>query len=87
MNIPIEEVQAQQASYLERRDMLLKDVDRAVIRRACCWSLEPAASSTSVVLQGEGRATTVEVAPLPRADGPTRHGAVAILTVVPPRLT
>lgn len=91
---PSAETFAARGAVLHLRGRKLRALDRrsdeqlqAVIRRACCWSLEPAASSTSVVLQGEGRATTVEVAPLPRADGPTRHGAVAILTVVPPRLT
>ena len=58
---------------------------QAAIRRACNWSLEPAASSTSVVLRSEGLTATAEVAPLPKACGPARHGAVAVVTIPPPR--
>ena len=85
---PSAETFAERSGVLQLRRRKLQAVDRrsderlqAVIRRACCWSLEPAAPSTSVVLQGDGLATTVEVAPLPRAEGPARHGAVAILMV------
>lgn len=76
------------AGVLHLRGRKIQAVDRqsderlqAAIRRACHWSLEPAPPSTSVVLRGENLATTVEVAALPRAWGPSRHGAVAIVTV------
>lgn len=59
---------------------------QAAIRRACNWSVDAPAPSMSVTLQGEGAPLTVEVAPLPRATGPSRHGAVAILTVAVPRI-
>lgn len=88
---PSAESFAQRADVLQLRGRKIQAVDRAsdqrlqaAIRRACCWSLEPAATSASVVLQGEDRTSTVEVAPLPRAQGPGRHGAVAILTVAQP---
>jgi hypothetical protein len=52
----------------------------AAIRLACGWAPEPTVRTTSVVLRGEGVVTTAQVAPLPCAWGPTRHGAVAVLT-------
>jgi hypothetical protein len=89
---PSAETFAIRGDVLHLRGRKIQAVDRrsdprlqAAIRRACYWSLEPVAPSTSVVLHGENLATTVEVAPLPRAGGPARHGAVAVLTVVQPR--
>jgi hypothetical protein len=86
------ETLAEGDGVLQLRRRKIQAVDRcgderlqAAIRRACNWSLESAVPSTSVVLRKEGLETTVEVAPLPRAWGPIRHGAVAIVTVQQPR--
>ena len=83
---------AERAGVLHLRRRKIQAVDRfsndrlqSAIRRACYWSVEPAAPSVSVLLRGEGASTTVEVAPLPRAAGPTRHGAVAIVTSPQPQ--
>jgi hypothetical protein len=83
---------AERAGVLQLRRRRIQALDRfsnerlqSAIRRACCWSAEPAAPSASVLLRGEGVATMVEVAPLPRAAGPTRHGAVAIVTIPQPQ--
>ena len=83
---------AERAGVLQFRGRKIQAVDRgsneqlqAAIRRSCNWSLGPAVPSTSVVLRGACHATTVEVAQLPRGGGPTRHGAVAMVTVPPPR--
>lgn len=83
---------AERACLLQFRGRKIQALDRGsneqlqtAIRRTCNWSLGPAAPSTCVVLRGEGVAATVEVAPLPRAAGPSRHGAVAIVTVQQPR--
>jgi hypothetical protein len=88
---PSAETFAARAGVLQLRRRKLQAVDRrsdeqlqAAVRRACCWSLDPVAPSTSVVLHGDNRSATVEVASLPRACGPARHGAVAIVTVARP---
>ncbi|MGH6910846.1 MAG: hypothetical protein ACREEG_11715, partial [Phenylobacterium sp.] len=85
------EIFAGQAGVLQLRSRKIYALDRygneqlqGAIRRACRWSIEPAVPSTSIVLRGESIATTVEVAQLPRAAGPSRHGAVAIVTVQQP---
>jgi hypothetical protein len=84
---------AEKAGVLQLKGRKIHALDRwsnehlqAAIRRACKWSIEPTVSSAAVVLRGEGLETTAEVAPLPRAWGPTRHGAVAIVTVPQPRI-
>jgi hypothetical protein len=81
------EVFAERAGLLQLRRRRLHALDRAsndqlqaAIRQACRWSLEPTFPSACVVLRGEGVVTTAEVAALPRAWGPTRHGAVAIVS-------
>jgi hypothetical protein len=86
------EIFAERSGLLQHRGRKIQAADRgsnehlqAAIRRACNWSLGPAVASTSVVLRGDGVATTVEVAQLPRGGGPIRHGAVAMLTVPQPR--
>jgi hypothetical protein len=78
---------AERAGVLQLRRRKIHAIDRAsndrlqaAIRQACNWSIEPTVPSTSVVLRGEGFVATAEVAALPRAWGPTRHGAVAIVT-------
>jgi hypothetical protein len=75
------------AGVLRLRRKQIQAVDRpsderlqAAIRRACGWSIAPTVGSASVVLRGENRVAAAEVAPLPRAWGPGRHGAVAIVT-------
>ncbi len=81
---------AERAGVLQLRRRKIHALDRAsnaklqaAIRQACRWSIEPAGPSASVVLRGERFATVAEVAALPRAWGPTRHGAVAIVTTPP----
>lgn len=81
------EALAERAGVLRLRRRKIHAVDRdsnarlqAAIRQACRWSVDPAAPSVSVILRGETFMTTAEVAALPRAWGPTRHGAVAIVT-------
>jgi hypothetical protein len=81
------ETLAERAGVLRLRRGRLHAVDRAsnerlqaAIRQACHWSIEPTVPSAPVVLRGERFVTTAEVAALPRAWGPTRHGAVAIVT-------
>jgi hypothetical protein len=87
------EAYADEAGVLHLKGRKLYAVDRwsnehlqAAIRRACKWSIQPPISSAAVALRGEASAATAEVAPLPRAWGPTRHGAVAIVTVPQPRI-
>jgi len=82
---------AERSGVLQFRGRKLLAMDRrsndhlqAAIRRTCNWSLGPAVPSIAIVLRGEGVATTVEVAQLPRGGGPTRHGAVAMVTVPSP---
>jgi hypothetical protein len=53
---------------------------QAAMRLACKWTLEPTVRTSSVVLRGESAVTTAQVAPLPYTWGPSRHGAVAVLT-------
>jgi len=78
---------AERAGVLRLRRRKVHAVDRgsderlqAAIGQACRWSVEPTVPSTSVVLRGERFEMAAEVAPLPLAWGPSRHGAVAILT-------
>ena len=78
---------AERAGVLQLRRRKLHAIDRAsneqlqaAIRQACQWTVEATTPNSSVVLRGEGFVTTAEVAALPRAWGPTRHGAVAIVT-------
>lgn len=78
-----------EAGILRLRGRKIDAVDRrsnerlqAAIRLACGWRVDQMVPhSRSVVLRGETLTTTAEVAPLPCAWGPTRHGAVAVLTV------
>lgn len=79
---------AQDAGVLQVRGSRIHAVDRssdarlqAAIRLACGWSAEPTARGTSVVMRGNGAVTTAEVAPLPYATAPSRHGAVAVVTL------
>jgi len=88
------EALARQAGLLRVRRRRVHAVDRrsdarlqAAIELACRWSVEPRVRSSSVVVQGENGVTTADVAPLPCASGPTRHGAVAVLTFPQQRLS
>jgi hypothetical protein len=81
------EALAREAGIVRVRRRTIRAVDRAsdarlqaAIRLATRWTLEPMVRTTSVVLRAESTATTVQIAPLPPAWGPTRHGAVAVLT-------
>jgi hypothetical protein len=78
----------QEAGILQLKGRKIQAVQResnerlqGAIRRVCNWSLEPAVPSMSVLLRSEGGVATAEVAALPRAGGPARHGAVAIVTI------
>jgi hypothetical protein len=82
------EALAQDSELIRVRRRSIRAVDRssdarlqAAIRLACRWTLEPTVRTTSVVLRGERTAATAQVAPLPSCWGPSRHGAVAVLTV------
>ena len=58
---------------------------QAAIRLACGWSAEPTLRTSAVAVRGEGSVTTAQVASLPCAWGPTRHGAVAVLSFSRPK--
>ena len=84
------EALARDAGIVRVRRQTIRALDRssdarlqAAIRLACRWTLEPALRTTSLALRGETAVATAQVAPLPYAWGPTRHGAVAVLTVSP----
>jgi hypothetical protein len=84
------ETLVREAQFVRVRRRTIRAVDRAsdrrlqaAIRLACRWTLEPTVRTTSVVLRGERAVTTAQIAPLPCAWGPSRHGAVAVLTFAP----
>jgi hypothetical protein len=81
------EALAREDGFVRVRRRTIRALDRssdarlqAAIRLACRWTLEPTVRTSSVVLRGESATTTAQVAPLPCAWGPSRHGAVAVLT-------
>jgi hypothetical protein len=87
------EALAREAAILRVRRRHVSAVDRAsdarlqaAIGLACRWTPEPMVGTSSVVLHGERGLLTAQVAPLPWTWGPTRHGAVAVLTIGPMRM-
>jgi hypothetical protein len=81
------EALARENGFVRIRRRTIRALDRpsdarlqAAIRLACGWTLDPTVRTTSVALRSEKAVTTAQVAPLPCAWGPGRHGAVAVLT-------
>jgi hypothetical protein len=79
---------ARQAAIVRVRRGAVSAVDRAsderlqaAIRLACGWTTDPMVRTSAVALRGGSSVVEAQVAPLPLAWGPTRHGAVAVLTL------